>query len=103
MATHDRETMALAPPQKQERLEARVTREQKELLQRAAALQGTTLTDFVVRSVQLAAERVIHDHSEVELNSRESQAFVAALLNPPAPNAALRDAAEYYRRLVTSA
>jgi uncharacterized protein (DUF1778 family) len=95
--------MALAPPHKHERLEARVTREQKELLQRAAALQGTTLTDFVVQSVQLAAERVIHDHAEVELNSLDSQAFVETLLNPPAPNEVLRAAAEYYRRVLASA
>jgi uncharacterized protein (DUF1778 family) len=96
-------TMVVATPQKQERLEARITHEQKELLQRAAALEGTTVTDFVVRSVQQAAERAIHDHAELALNSRESVAFVEALLNPPTPNQALRAAAKYYRQVVTSA
>src|SRR6266567_1908547 len=33
-----------------ERLEARISRDQKALFQRAAALQGRTLTDFVVAS-----------------------------------------------------
>jgi len=34
-----------------ERLEARVSRDQKALFQRAAELQGRTLTDFVIASV----------------------------------------------------
>ena len=42
-----------------ERLEARVTAEQKALIERAAALQGRTVTDFVLTSVQEAARRAI--------------------------------------------
>ena len=42
-----------------ERLETRVTAEQKRLIERAAALQGRTVTDFVLTSVQDAAQR--HD------------------------------------------
>jgi uncharacterized protein (DUF1778 family) len=87
---------------RQERIETRVTADQKELLQRAAALEGRTLTDFVVRSVQLAAELTIRRHEELVLHATESQAFVAALLNPPAPNQALRDAAEHFRRTLPS-
>jgi len=95
--------MALPTPARQERLEARLTSEQKELLQRAAALEGRTVTDFVVRSAQLAAEQTINRHEHAVLNSRESQAFVEALLNPPEPNQALRDAAAHYRRVIRSA
>ncbi|MGH6959741.1 MAG: DUF1778 domain-containing protein, partial [Dongiaceae bacterium] len=40
-----------------ERLEARISRDQKTLFQRAAELQGRTLTDFVVSSAQDAAVR----------------------------------------------
>ena len=36
---------------KSERLEARLTREQKELLQWAADLEGRSLTDFVVSAL----------------------------------------------------
>ncbi len=94
-------TAASSSP-KQERLEARVTLEQKELLQRAATLEGTTLTDFVVRSAERAAERSIRDHAVLVLTARESQTFVEALLNPPAPNAALRAAAAHYGRVMAS-
>ncbi|HUA63881.1 MAG TPA: DUF1778 domain-containing protein [Verrucomicrobiae bacterium] len=44
---------------KAERLEARITSAQKEILQRAAEIEGRTLTDCVVSSAQAAAMRVI--------------------------------------------
>jgi len=40
---------------KQQRLEARFTPNQKRLIERAAALRGTTVTEFVVASAQQAA------------------------------------------------
>ena len=86
--------------QKQERLDARLTQEQKELLEQAAALEHTSLTNFVVRSAQRAAEQTIHNHSVLVLSARASRDFVDALLNPPAPNAALRAAAEDYKRMI---
>jgi uncharacterized protein (DUF1778 family) len=92
-------TKAVASPSKHQRLEARITPEQKELLQRAAALEGTSLTDFVVRSAQRAAEQSIRDHAVLALTAHESQLFVEALLIPPAPNGALRAAADHYRRV----
>lgn len=89
--------------QKMERLEARVTSGQKEVMQRAAALERTTLTDFVVRSAQKAAEESIQRHASIALSERESRAFVEALLNPPEPIAALRRAARHYRRTMAVA
>ena len=79
-----------------ERLEARVSREQKALFQRAAELQGRTLTDFVVSSVHEAALRAIEDSRLIRLNADESRAFAEALLNPPEPSERLRKAARRY-------
>jgi len=42
-------------PSKLERLEARITRDQKRIIERAARLRGTSVTDFVVVSAQRAA------------------------------------------------
>ena len=67
-----------------ERLETRVTAEQKSLIERAAALQGRTLTDFVLTSVQDAARRAIEEHQQLALSVRDSEAFVDALLESPA-------------------
>lgn len=81
-----------------ERLETRVTAEQKRLIEQAAALQGRSITDFVLSSVQDAAKRAIEEHQRLELSVRDSQAFVEALLNPPPPNDRLRETVARYRR-----
>ena len=46
-----------------ERLEARVSRQQKKLFQRAAELRGVTLTDFLIGALQEAATKTIEDHN----------------------------------------
>ncbi|MFN4088525.1 MAG: DUF1778 domain-containing protein [Alphaproteobacteria bacterium] len=80
-----------------ERLEARVTAEQKSLIERAAALQGRTLTDFVLTSVQDAARRAIEEHHQLALSVRDSEAFVDGLMNPQPVNDRLRDTVRRYR------
>lgn len=85
-----------------ERLEARVTAEQKRRIEQAAALQGRSVTDFVLSSVQEAARRAIEEHQRLELSLRDSQAFVEALLNPPAPNDRLRETVARYRRTMAA-
>ena len=84
---------------KPERLEARLTREQKELLQQAADLEGRTLTDFVVSHAQEAAMRTIENYSTIKLSREDSLAFVNSLLNPPAlqPDEPLARAIRRYR------
>jgi uncharacterized protein (DUF1778 family) len=80
-----------------QRLEARVTAEQKTLIEHAAALQGRTVTDFVLTSVQEAARRAIAEHQQLALSVRDSRAFVDALLNPKPVNDRLRDTVRRYR------
>jgi uncharacterized protein (DUF1778 family) len=81
-----------------ERLEARITLAQKEILQRAAELEGRSLTDFVVSAAQEAARRIIQEHEILFLSARDHEVFVNALLNPPAPNEKLGRAARRYRQ-----
>jgi uncharacterized protein (DUF1778 family) len=85
-------------PTRAARLEARVSVAQKTLLQRAAALSGRTLSEFVVVSAQEAANKVLQEHSTIQLSRSEQLAFVTALLDPPKPSARLRRAAAAYRR-----
>jgi uncharacterized protein (DUF1778 family) len=79
-----------------ERLETRLTADQKTLIERAAALQGRTVTDFVLSSVQEAAQRAIEAHQRVELSVRDSEAFVQALLDPKPVNERLRETLRRY-------
>lgn len=80
-----------------QRLETRLTATQKRLIERAAALQGRTMTDFVLTSVQDAARRTIEAHQQLDLSVRDSEAFVEALLNPRPVNDRLRDTVRRYR------
>lgn len=78
------------------RLQALIPRDQKALFQRAAELQGRTLTDFVIASVHDAAVRVIEETQTIRLSARDSRAFAEALLNQREPNARLKAAAQRY-------
>ena len=80
------------------RLQARISATRKALLQRAAALAGCTLGEFVVASAQEAASNVIQDHAATQLSHSAQVAFVTALLDPPKPSARLRRAAAAYRQ-----
>ena len=85
---------------KRERLEARIDAETKALFQRAAELQGRSLTDFVISSAADAARRALLDQQALELSQRDRQAFVEALLQPPPPSARLREASDRHGRTV---
>lgn len=82
---------------KVERLETRVTREQKRLLQRAAELSGRSLSDFVISSAQEAAARAVQHYQVMTLSARDQEIFVNSLLHTPRPNAKLRAALKSYR------
>ena|SRR5256885_783792 len=82
---------------KEERLEARVTPEQKRIIERAAHIRGTSITDFVLASAQQAATATIRDFETLTLRDQAREVFVNALLSPPAPNAAAQAAARRYK------
>lgn len=75
--------------QGRERFNARLSTRQKQILERAAAIQGRTLTGFVLVHAQEAAEKVIQDNAVLHLSERDAQAFFAALTAPAPPSDAL--------------
>jgi uncharacterized protein (DUF1778 family) len=84
-------------PAKVYRFDARLNGEQKLLIQRAADLEGRTMTDFVLHSAEAAAERTIEKRALLVLTLRETENFANAILNPPRPGPVLRKAAREYR------
>ncbi len=88
------------PNLKSQRLMARISAEQKRILQRAADIRGQTLTEFVVSAAQEAATRAIVDQEVIELSLRDSQAFAEGMLNPPPVGASLRAAAKRYKKIM---
>jgi uncharacterized protein (DUF1778 family) len=83
-------------PKRLARIEARVSSEQKRLFEKAAEIEGVTLTDFAVASMHRAATRALQSHHAISLSLRDQDAFMQALMNPPAPNEVLRRAARKY-------
>lgn len=86
--------------QKESRLQTRVSRQQKAVLERAAELRGQSLTDFVIEAAQAAAEKVIQSHEIIVLTEKDRKVFFAALRRPPKPNAKLKAAAKRHRELI---
>ena len=87
-----------APKAKDYRFDARLNEEQKMLIQKAADLEGRSMTDFVLRSAQAAAERTLQDRAMLILSARETESFVEAILNPAEPGVILRAAARLYKK-----
>jgi uncharacterized protein (DUF1778 family) len=91
--------MPVAQParQRDQRLEARVSPDQKELIERAACIQGRTVTDFVISALQDAARKAIEESTVWRLSQEQQKAFVESLMNPPTPNPNLRAARQRYQ------
>jgi uncharacterized protein (DUF1778 family) len=70
---------------KPERFQARISARQRDLFQRAAAIEGRSVTDFVLAHAQEAAQRTIEHESLFVLSKRDSEAFLTALQAPQPP------------------
>ena len=82
------------------RFDARLTKEQKELFEYAAALTGCrSLTEFMISSAQKEADEVIEKKQlRLVASKRDQEIFFNALMNPPKPNAALKKALVRYNK-----
>lgn len=83
---------------KKERLETRVAATHKKLFERAAAMRGQTLTDFVTTSLIEAAISTVKMFEGLTLNEADSKAFAKSLLAPARPPARLTKAAKKYQK-----
>ena len=92
--------MDQATEAKRGRMHLRVDVKTKRTLERAAAYEETSVSDFVLANAVAAAERVIDSHEKITLSARDWDAFYEALANPPEPNEKLREAARRYRERV---
>jgi uncharacterized protein (DUF1778 family) len=84
------------------RLEARISTDLHATLKRAAEIQGRTVSDFVIASVQEAAQRALEEAEVIRLSLADQQRFAEAILSPPKPTAALRRAMARHDKLLRS-
>lgn len=82
------------------RLEARIAPDVHDLLRRAAAIEGRSLTDFVVAAASAAARQTIAQSEILSLSGQSAQAFAALLADPPGPAPAMERARTHHERLI---
>jgi uncharacterized protein (DUF1778 family) len=88
---------------REERLVARVSGADKQLLQRAASLEGRSVATFVITHAREVARRIVADYETIELDAVQSRRFVKALLSPtPAAPSRLKRAGAAYRQRVVA-
>jgi len=85
--------MPRVPVENNDRMSLRIAAEEKALLVRAAALQHTNLTEFVIRNAVANAREVIEQSERLDLSERDSLQILDLLENPPEPNEKLMAAA----------
>lgn len=64
---------------KAERLQLRLTAEHQALIERAAQLEGMTLTGYATHHLVTAAERSLEEHQVLHLRQAEAEAFLVKL------------------------
>jgi uncharacterized protein (DUF1778 family) len=60
---------------RRERLEVRTTKDERTLIDRAVAEQGTDLTEFVISTLTVAARRVLADRTEFVLDAQSAEVW----------------------------
>lgn len=78
-------------PTESARINLRTSQEVKEMIERAAAAVGATVSSFMLQNATEVARRVLAEQEVIVLSDRDRDAFLNALDNPPEPPQALID------------
>ena len=79
------------------RLDFRLNRQVKEVIEQAAAVSGQSLSDFAVSALYRTAREVLEREQTTRLSNRDRDIFLAALDSDAKPNEALGRAARRYK------
>lgn len=80
-----------------DRIDVRITKEQKALFRRASVISGfKNLTEFVVHCVSKESKNLLIEERQILKNDEDKRIFFNALLNPPSPNERLKKAHSNY-------
>ena len=77
--------VARSTPRKADRLELRLERERRQLLDRAAQAVGLSTSAFVLEHATLAAQETLADRNVFVLNAEQWDAFLELLDRPVQP------------------
>ena len=94
--------MASPTQSKTERINIRLSSAVKNILERAASFEGKTISNFILHSALEQAQKTVHNHDVMNLNSQNSKAFFDALSTPVKFNNKLLSAFEEHAKRVIS-
>lgn len=87
-------------PVADDRVTARIPHANRLLIERAAAVYGATLNQFIVQSALDRAGEILEREETLRLSERDALNFLNALENPPAPSDKLIAALKAHNQLV---
>lgn len=83
-----------------DRIDVRISTEQKELIKYASLLRGfKSVSEFVVYCINSEANKIINDSNVMLKSIDDKKIFIDAILNPPAPNDNLKKAQLRYNQI----
>ena len=80
----------------EERFNFRLSKDNKDLLELAASLEGKNLKEFVQGAALQEARRVLLERSIISMDNEERDAFLALLSSDPEPTKAALQASQEY-------
>ncbi len=85
----------------QTRIDARLSKTQKDFFEYAASIGGfKTLTEFVIYSAQQEANKIVEKQNTILATKRDQEIFFNAILNPNEPNERLKAAFKNYNAII---
>ncbi|MCX5880370.1 MAG: DUF1778 domain-containing protein [Deltaproteobacteria bacterium] len=85
-----------------DRITARVPHATRPIIERAAAIYGATINQFIVQAAVERANEVLQSAETINLSTRDAKTFLDALAKPPQPNEILLEAVCAHASLVES-
>lgn len=79
------------------RIDFRLTRQAKAVIEEAAALSGQSLTEFAASTLLEKANQILNAKHMRSLSERDALIFLQLLESAPRPSQALREAASWYK------
>jgi uncharacterized protein (DUF1778 family) len=84
-----------------DRITARLPHSKRVIIERAAAVYGATVNQFLVQTALDRAGEILEREEVLRLSERDARTFLSALENPPEPSQKLIDALKAHNHLVT--
>jgi uncharacterized protein (DUF1778 family) len=100
-AEQDGDVRIMAATSRKERVDLRISADQKRLIERAATLSGQTLSSFILGTTVERAREIVRESAVIDLSNRDRDRFLKALEDDSArPNAALRRPARRHKAML---